>query len=241
MDIIPALDLRGGNCVRLYQGDLQQEDVYSQNPVEVARGWEKRGASRLHIVDLDGAFGGHPRNLKLIERIREEVSISLQIGGGIRNKEQAEEYLRLGMEGVILGTAALKKPELIAGLCQQYGERILVGLDSRNNRLAVEGWVKEVKLTPLQLAKEMKEIGVRRIIATDINRDGTLEGPNYRMLEELVATGLKVTASGGISSAEELGRLNEIESLEGVIIGRALYTGDLVLEELLQLQEEGEL
>lgn len=229
MKILPAIDLRDGNCVRLYQGELERETVFSKDPVKMAREWERQGAKDLHVVDLDGAFQGEPGNRDLILEIRRALSIPIQLGGGIRNDEIARDYLQRGIQRVILGTMALRDREGVKKLCEKYRGRIMVGVDCREEMIAVEGWVKESQLSPLTFVKEMKEIGVEWFIVTDIARDGTLEGPNLELLKKFLALDISLIASGGVSSLEDLLLLKEMK-VAGIIIGQALYTGDITLK-----------
>ncbi|MEW6143145.1 MAG: 1-(5-phosphoribosyl)-5-[(5-phosphoribosylamino)methylideneamino]imidazole-4-carboxamide isomerase [Chloroflexota bacterium] len=233
MEVIPAIDIRNGRCVRLYQGDYDRETVYSEDPVEMALRWESQGAPRLHLVDLDGAVRGRPVNLKTVEAIVRAVRVPVQIGGGIRTKATAEEMLSLGVKRVILGTAAVEDPALVKELCAKYGEAIIVGIDARDGKVATRGWVGASGVSTEELAGRMVEAGVKRIIYTDISRDGTLTEPNFAAIGRLVkSVKAAVIASGGVSSAEHVRKLAPL-GVEGVIIGRALYTGDVKLKEAL--------
>lgn len=238
--IIPAIDLKDGKCVRLYQGRKEEVTVFSRDPVAVAKGWEEAGAKLLHLVDLDGAFAGVPKNAQVIKQILKEVKIPVQLGGGIRNLETIERLLDQGVSRVILGTSAIMNPRLIEKACALYGERIVLGLDAKDGLVAIKGWEEQAPKTYLELAEEMEGLGVRRVIFTDIKRDGTLQGPNLestRLLAE--KTSLKVIASGGISSLEDIKNLLELEpyGVEGAIVGKALYTGSIRLEEALALAQ----
>lgn len=239
MIIFPAIDLREGRCVRLLQGRKEDETVYSDNPAEMAKRWQDEGAEYLHVVDLDGAFVGRPQNQKVISEIVNSVSIPVQVGGGIRTPEAVEELLELGVDRVILGTIAINKPQLVGELVAKYGaDRIVLGLDSKDGKVAVEGWEMTVEKDVIDLALEMKEIGITRIIFTDTRRDGMLMGPNFDATAELASkTGLKVIASGGVSSIEDMENLKKMEHLgiEGVIMGKALYTGAVNLKEALEV------
>ncbi|BAF60714.1 MAG: 1-(5-phosphoribosyl)-5-[(5-phosphoribosylamino)methylideneamino]imidazole-4-carboxamide isomerase [Pelotomaculum sp.] len=238
MLIIPAIDLREGNCVRLVEGRLDRETVYSGDPVAVAGMWQSQGARMLHVVDLDGAFSGAPKNLDVIGEILSAVSIPVQVGGGIRSMEAVERLLELGAARVILGTAAILKPQLVAEACARYGEAVLVGIDGRNGRVAIEGWGVTVDKGTVELALEMKRLGIKRAVFTDIRRDGTLRGPNLEAIREFAAaTGLKVIASGGVSNAEDLRALKKLEPLgvEAVIMGKALYAGTVKMSEALAI------
>lgn len=238
MLIIPAVDLREGKCVRLVEGRLDRETVYSDNPAAMADLWQEQGARMLHLVDLDGAFSGAPKNVDVIKEILRVVDIPVQVGGGIRNMEAIELLLGMGAARVIIGTAAIMKPDFVSEACRRYGEAILVGIDSRNGRVAIEGWGVTVDRESVELAREMKGLGIKRIVFTDIRRDGTLKGPNLKATGEIArATGLKVIASGGVSTAEDLKELKKMEPLgvDSVIMGKALYAGSLTLKEALAI------
>ncbi len=233
MEIIPAIDIRGGKCVRLYQGDYSKQTVFDENPTAVALRWKSQGARWLHIVDLDGAAIGEPRNIAVVEEIIRASSLAVELGGGIRREDIAEELLQKGVSRVILGTMAIEKPELVGRLCQRLGEAIIVGLDARDGKIAIHGWQKDTVVDVLQLSKEMVELGVRRFIYTDIRRDGTLTESNFDAVERLIArVNVPIIASGGISKLWHLQRLKEL-GVEGAIIGKALYTGDIDLQEAL--------
>jgi len=238
MLIIPAIDLRAGRCVRLVEGKLEQETVYSDDPVAMAVHWQEQGARWLHVVDLDGAFAGAPKNLDVISEILAAVSMPVQIGGGIRSLDTVERLLELGATRVILGTAAILKPQMVSEACARYGEAILVGIDGRNGRVAIEGWGMTVDKSTLELAREMQERGVQRVVFTDIRRDGTLRGPNLEATGELArATGLKVVASGGVSTTDDLRAVKKLERLgvDSVIMGKSLYAGTVTLKEALAI------
>ncbi len=229
MEIIPAIDIRGGRCVRLCQGDYDQETVFSEDPITAALTWYSQGARWLHIVDLDGAIAGEPQNTETVEQIIKETGLLIELGGGIRQEETAKKLLRQGVSRIVLGTAAIEDRELVRRLCQQFGQAIAVSLDARDGKIAVHGWQKNTVVEVLQLGREMAGAGVSRLIFTDIKRDGTLTEPNFDMIKRLVAeTNVAVIAAGGISRLEHLRRLKEL-GVEGAIIGKALYTGDINL------------
>jgi phosphoribosylformimino-5-aminoimidazole carboxamide ribotide isomerase len=233
MEIIPAVDIRGGKCVRLYQGDYSRETVFDEDPVIAALTWYSQGARWLHIIDLDGAAAGEPQNMEIVEQIIEESGLLVELGGGIRQEKVAEKLLGQGVSRIILGTAAIEKRELVKKLCHQFGEAIAVSLDSRDGKIAIHGWQKNTVVKALQLSREMVDVGVRRFICTDIKSDGTLTQPNFDMIEGLLAqTAVPVIAAGGISRLEHLERLEEL-GVEGAIIGKALYTGDINLGEAI--------
>jgi phosphoribosylformimino-5-aminoimidazole carboxamide ribotide isomerase len=234
MEIIPAIDLRAGRCVRLLQGDYERETVFGDDPISIARRWEESGAPRLHVVDLDGARTGAPCEVQTIERIAAAVSIPLQVGGGLRTLEHANHYLRAGADRVVFGTAAIKNQQLIAEALEMDAGAIVVALDARDGRIQTEGWLEASAIEVVQLAKQMERLGVRRVLCTDIVRDGMLTEPNFSGLAELKAsTAMQVIASGGVSTIEQLKRLAGL-GMESAIVGRALYTGDLDLTEALE-------
>ncbi|UCG84102.1 MAG: 1-(5-phosphoribosyl)-5-[(5-phosphoribosylamino)methylideneamino]imidazole-4-carboxamide isomerase [Dehalococcoidia bacterium] len=231
MEIIPAVDLRNGKCVRLYQGDYAQETVFSDDPAAMAVRWQSEGAKRLHLVDLDGAAEGEPRNLDAIGKILAAVDVPVQVGGGIRGQETIAQLLDSGVSRAILGTAAIENPLLVEEACRRFGEQIIVGIDARDGMVATRGWLKQSSMAAGELAKRMVDLGARRFIYTDISRDGTLTGPNFEAIAELCCqVEVPVIAAGGISSIENLTRLANL-GVEGAIVGRAIYTGDLMLKE----------
>ncbi|MFC1992605.1 1-(5-phosphoribosyl)-5-[(5-phosphoribosylamino)methylideneamino]imidazole-4-carboxamide isomerase [Chloroflexota bacterium] len=233
IDIIPAIDIRDGKCVRLYQGDYNQEIIYSDDPVEVALSWQSVGAPRLHVVDLDGAASGELRNLDIITEIAHALLIPTQLGGGIRHLETIEELLKAGIERVILSTAAVETPELIEKACRKFSESIIVSIDAKLGYVATHAWQQETQLQTIEFAQAMTRLGVRRFIYTDIARDGTLTEPNFTAIAELVdAIRTPLIVAGGISSPVHLNILKQLR-VEGAIIGKALYTGDINLKEVL--------
>lgn len=233
MEIIPALDIRGGRCVRLYQGDYEQETVFYEDPVTAALTWYSQGARWAHVIDLDGASAGEPQNTKAVEEIVKESGLLVELGGGIREEAVAEKVLRLGVSRIVLGTVAIENRELVKRLCQRFGEAIAVSLDARDGKIAIRGWQKNTLVEVLQLGREMADAGVSRLIYTDIKRDGTLTEPNFDMIKRLTGeTDVPVIVAGGISRLEHLERLKEI-GVEGAIIGKALYTGDINLGEAI--------
>lgn len=242
METIPAIDLLEGRCVRLYQGDYEQSQVFNENPVEVAQQWVDQGATRLHVVDLDGAKTGQPTNLGAIEAIVRACSVPVQVGGGIREHSTAKQLLDLGVERVILGTVAVEQPQLVQQLCQEFPGQIVVGIDARNGLVATRGWLETSEVSATQLAVQMQELGAVAIIYTDIHRDGTLSGPNLEALRAIASTvTIPIIASGGVSSITDLLSLLALEpqGVTGVIVGRALYTGDISLREALRAVGQG--
>ena len=235
MEIIPAIDIRGGKCVRLLQGDYDRETVYGDDPPAMARRWQEEGATRLHVVDLDGAREGQPRILPILERICAAVSMPVQVGGGIRSLESAQAALAAGVSRVILGTAAALDADLAAALFGALGEHAILGLDARDGVVAVNGWREVTGEPAVAYALHMKAVGARRIIYTDISRDGMLQGVNAEGCAHLAEqTGLPVVASGGVSTLEDIRRLRALPGIEGAIVGKALYTGALSLPDAMR-------
>ena len=235
LEVIPAIDLKGGRCVRLYQGDFQREEVFSQDPVAVALGWQEQGAPRLHIVDLDGAALGRPMNLEAIKRIAGAVDVPLQVGGGVRDLDVAGDLLGSGVQRVVLGTSAVEAPDFVSRALESFGpEAVVVSVDARDGRVALWGWKEQAEVPALEHLARMGRTGVRRFVYTDISRDGTLTEPNFSAVAEVVAhTGLPILAAGGIATVEHLVRLAAL-GVEGAIIGRALYTGAISLPSALE-------
>jgi phosphoribosylformimino-5-aminoimidazole carboxamide ribotide isomerase len=235
MEIIPAVDIKGGKCVRLYQGDYGRETVFAEDPVAMALSWQSQGARRLHVVDLDGAARGEPRNIDVVEAIVKQVDVPVQLGGGARDEAAVAKLLAMGIDRVILGTVAVENPELMKSLCQKYGEAIVVGIDARDGHVATHGWIQGTKIKALEMGLKMAAMGARRIIYTDIKRDGTLTEPDFEAIAEMVkGVNLPIIAAGGISALKHLKKLKEL-GVEGAILGKALYTGDINLEEALAL------
>jgi phosphoribosylformimino-5-aminoimidazole carboxamide ribotide isomerase len=237
MDVIPAIDLLAGRCVRLYQGDYERSQVFSENPVDVAQQWVDQGAAKLHVVDLDGAKAGKLVNLAAIEAIVQAVSVPIQVGGGLRDQSSVQQLFNLGVQCAILGTVAVEQPQLVQQLSSEFPGQIIVGIDARNGLVATRGWLETSQVLATQLAVQMAELGAAAIIYTDIHRDGTLSGPNLEALRELASViNIPVIASGGVSSVTDLLSLLALEpqGVTGVIVGRALYTGDISLTEALR-------
>jgi phosphoribosylformimino-5-aminoimidazole carboxamide ribotide isomerase len=232
MLLIPAIDLKDGQCVRLKQGDMEQSTTFSEDPAQMARTWVDRGARRLHLVDLNGAFAGKPKNELAIRRILKEVGgeIDVQLGGGIRDLDTIERYLDAGLRYVIIGTAAVKNPGFLHDACTAFGGHIIVGLDAKDGKVATDGWSKLTGHEVIDLAKKFEDYGVESFIYTDIGRDGMLTGINIDATVKLAqALSTPVIASGGLSNIDDIDKLCEVqyEGIEGVICGRAIYTGDL--------------
>lgn len=232
MQLYPAIDMKDGRCVRLTQGLFDNLKVYSEDPVDIAKMWVSQGATFLHLVDLDGALAGQSVNRSVIRGIVESVSVSVQVGGGIRSHEAVKSMLELGVRRVIIGTRAAKEPEFIRELTARFDpEQIVAGIDAKDGLVAVEGWEKVSSITALELCLRMKEYGVRHVVYTDISRDGMLSGPNVEATEKLTKdTGLDIIASGGVSCMDDLRKLRD-RGIRGAIIGKALYEKKLDLKE----------
>lgn len=234
MEVIPSIDLRDGNCVRLYQGDYEKETIYSNDPLAVALHWKDMGAPRIHVVDLDGASSGIQANLGVLQELARSMDVPLQVGGGIRDIVSAENILGFGVQRIVIGTSAIENPSLVEQACRRFGtEAVVVGVDAKCGMVAIHGWRESSSITAIELIHQMEELGVKRFVYTDISRDGTLSEPNFQSIEELIeGCGATILASGGITS---IGHLEHLASLgvEGAIIGKALYTGDIDLKEAI--------
>jgi phosphoribosylformimino-5-aminoimidazole carboxamide ribotide isomerase len=240
MIVLPAIDIKDGHCVRLYQGDYAQMTTYDADPVQVARRWQAAGASWLHVVDLDGAALGQPVNVELIAQMRTSTSLRIEVGGGMRSLAHIEQILGLGIDRVVLGTVALTDRKLLEQALQRWGERIVVGLDARDGWVAISGWRETSRVQATTLAAELSALGVQCFIYTDITRDGVLRGPNLSAIEEMQrATSCALIASGGVSSMEDLHSLAAL-GVEGAIVGKAIYTGDVDLAAAIQEIERNE-
>lgn len=234
MTIIPAIDIKGGRCVRLFQGRFDRETVYCDDPVEVAKRWEEAGAEWIHIVDLDGAREGRPVNEGLVKRILEAVRSKVQLGGGIRTLEAIRRWLELGVGRVVLGTRAVEDPEFLKKAVELFGQKVVLAIDAKEGVVMSKGWTAQGGLTALDLALKGKQLGVQWVLYTDISRDGTTKGPDLEGAKGIAALGLKVILSGGVGSMEDLERAKEVKGIEGVIVGRALYEGMIDLAEALR-------
>ena len=244
MDVIPAIDLLGGRCVRLYQGDYNQSEVFNDDPVAVAAQWLEQGAPRLHLVDLDGAKTGQPVNNAAIAAIAAQATVPVQVGGGLRDRDRVAALFDLGVQYAILGTVAVENPDLVGELCAEFPGQIIVGIDARNGQVATRGWLETSTVQAIDLAQRMAAMNVAAIVYTDIHRDGTLAGPNQDALRELAqAVAVPVIASGGVSRLTDVLSLLALEpqGVTGMIVGRALYTGDLALREAVQAVGQGRL
>ncbi len=237
MIIFPAIDLRGGRCVRLFQGDYAKETVYNDDPAGQAEKWSASGAEFLHLVDLDGAKAGSIVNLNAIGSICSRLTIPCELGGGIRTVEEAKKAFDLGVSRVILGTAACENPRIVEEFINEFGsEKVVVGIDAKNGMVATRGWIETSEVTATSLAKKLYLLGVSRIIFTDIATDGALNGPNYESIRHLceLVPDCSIVASGGVSSAQDVAKFTQMQlpNLEGVIVGKALYDGRTTLAEL---------
>lgn len=241
MIIFPAIDIRDGKCVRLVKGDFNQETVFSDKPEEMAEKWQAEGAEFLHLVDLDGALAGKSQNLATVKKIIAAVNIPVELGGGIRTMDNIDEVLALGVKRVILGSVAVKNPNLVKKACAKYGERIVVGIDAKDGVVAVDGWGVSGNVDVITLAKEMAQAGVKTIIYTDISRDGTLAGVNVEATAKLAReSGIKIVASGGVKSTADIKTLlpYEKDGIEGVIVGKSIYLKTLDLAEAIEITRE---
>jgi phosphoribosylformimino-5-aminoimidazole carboxamide ribotide isomerase len=234
MEIIPAIDIRGGKCVRLLQGRYDEETVYGDDPLEMAKRWENEGATRLHVVDLDGARDGYPTNLPIIARIASTLKIPVQMGGGLRERDSIKEVLDGGVQRAIVGTKAAREPQWAQQMFAEFGDGVILGLDARDGFVSVSGWEESTQLPATHFAQTMQNFGCRRIIFTDIARDGTLAGPNAIALREIAeAVEIPVVASGGVHKSTDVRILKNIPNVESVIVGKALYEGTATLKQLL--------
>ena len=242
MTIYPAIDIKGGRCVRLTQGRADQETIYADNPADVATQFRTAGSTWVHVVDLDGAFAGEPQNLQAVQAIA-SVGMKVQLGGGLRTREAVERALGFGVSRVVIGTRAAESEAFVGELVQAFGDKIAVGIDAKNGQVAVKGWVATANMSALTLAARMDALGVRTLIHTDIGTDGMLTGPNFPAQEAMLKAGkFAVIASGGVSRREDVIKLTELArryaSLDGVIVGKALYEKRVELTDLLKIARE---
>ena len=233
MDVIPAIDIRGGQCVRLAQGDYARETVFSEDPLAMARKWASMGARRIHVVDLDGARDGAQANAAIVRRISQSLDVPVQTGGGMRTMDVIQATLEAGLDRIVMGTAAVKDPVLLREAIAFADDRLIVSVDARDGRVALEGWVEATDLDAVAFIEQLRDLGVQRVVYTDISRDGVTDGPNFAMYERITRDlGIPVVAAGGVGSVEDLVRLAEC-GVDGAIVGRAIYTGDVDLAEAL--------
>lgn len=237
MQILPAIDIREGKAVRLVQGDFLQKTIVNPNPIAQAEEFKAAGIQMIHVVDLDGALTGKTENATLIEKMRKATGLKIEVGGGIRSMAQIEQYLTLGIDRIIIGSAALSDPALVKEAVSKYGEKIAVGIDAKNGKVAVSGWLDVSETDYLQMAKEMQMIGVETIIYTDIAKDGTLKGPSFDHYQKLMQAvpNVQIIASGGVSNKQDLIKLAEI-GVHGTIVGKAFYNGAIPLADMLEVE-----
>ncbi len=243
MQVIPAIDIRRGKCVRLIQGDVRDETIYSNEPVEIAKLWQIKGAKIIHVVDIDGAMTGRPRNLPIIMKIIRSLKINIEVGGGLRSEEDARRYLNAGAKRVILSTSVITSEKFLQDMLSEYREKIVIGVDAKDGYIAIKGWKDLTEIKTLDFIRQLEEKGAKRIIYTDIKRDGVLKGPNFKSIIQILrSTKMNVIVSGGITRLKNIERLLELEkkydNLEGVIIGKALYTGTIDLKEAVKLAKD---
>ncbi len=238
MLVIPAVDIKGGKCVRLFQGKMDAETVFSDSPAAMARRWEEEGARLIHVVDLDGAVGKKPQNLEPIKEIVESVSVPVQVGGGIRTLDTVEMYVELGVARIVIGSAAVNDPSLVEEACRSFPGRVVLGIDAKNGMVAIEGWTSTSSMTGIEVAKRFEGCGIAAVNFTDINRDGTRTGPNLDAISKFAeAVNIPVVASGGVSTIDDIKALLPLQKygVTGVITGRALYDGSLDLAEAISV------
>jgi phosphoribosylformimino-5-aminoimidazole carboxamide ribotide isomerase len=238
MMIIPAVDIKKGKCVRLLQGRMQDETIFSENPAAMAQKWAKAGAKLIHVIDLDGAFAKHPQNIDAIRKILEHVDVPIQLGGGIRNLETIRMVMDFGIQRVIIGTEAVQNPEFVKEACKEYPNQIILGIDARNGLVAIDGWSQTTQVTAIGLARQFENCGLAAINFTDIHRDGMLTGPNIEEIKALAKKiDIPVVASGGVSTLTDIQKLLALRSVgvTGVIVGKALYSGSLDLKEAIKI------
>jgi phosphoribosylformimino-5-aminoimidazole carboxamide ribotide isomerase len=240
MIIIPAIDIRGGKCVRLKQGRLEDETVYSEDPAAVARKWADDGAELIHVIDLDGAFAKRAQNIGAIRRILHQIDVPIQLGGGIRRRETIQMFLDMGVQRVIVGTEAIENPGFLRDACTEFPNRMVLAIDARNGYVAVDGWTHTTRVKALDLSRQFEDCGLAAVNFTDIHRDGMQTGPNIKEIQKLAdSIAVPVVASGGVSTIKDIQHLLPLRSLGvvGVIVGKALYTGSLNLKEAIGLTE----
>ena len=243
MVVFPAIDIRGGKCVRLFQGDFNKETVFSNNPEEMAEQWVSQGATYLHIVDLDGARSGSPVNVFTIKKIIETAQIPVEVGGGVRSLDNIYDLLEMGVDRVILGSVAIDNPMLVKQAAREFGDSVIVGIDAKDGRVAVHGWDDTSEISSIELAMRMGDAGIMTIIFTDISKDGTLSGVSAEKFANIaIRSGLSVIASGGVASIEDIKALKKYEDdgIIGVILGKSIYTGKLDLSEAIAVAETEE-
>ncbi|UCE55979.1 MAG: 1-(5-phosphoribosyl)-5-[(5-phosphoribosylamino)methylideneamino]imidazole-4-carboxamide isomerase [Desulfobacterales bacterium] len=238
MIIIPAVDIKDGKCVRLLQGRMEDETVFSQDPAAMARRWAEAGAELIHVIDLDGAFAKHPQNISAIRKILKHVDVPVQLGGGIRNRDTVQMFLDMGIKRVIIGTEAIQNPRLLKEACAEFPNQIVLGIDARNGYVAIDGWTRTTRVQAIDLAKQFENCKLAAINFTDIYRDGMQTGPNLIEIQRLAeSVAIPIVASGGVSTIKDIRNLLALRSVGvvGVIVGKALYTGSLNLKEAIDV------
>ncbi|OQA92657.1 MAG: 1-(5-phosphoribosyl)-5-((5-phosphoribosylamino)methylideneamino) imidazole-4-carboxamide isomerase [Elusimicrobia bacterium ADurb.Bin231] len=240
MQIIPAIDIRGGNCVMLTQGKLEAETIFSKDPVFIAKMFQTKGIKRIHIVDLDGAFVGAPQNLTLVEKIRMETSVEIEFGGGVRKLETVDKLVSIGINKIIIGTSAVFNLCMLKEAVAKHNDKIILAIDVLDDKIAIGGWKEKTNHDALEFAKTMQDIGIKEIIMTDIMKDGMMRGANIEGIKRLCRSGLSVIASGGVSTSDDVRKICKLEScgVVGMIIGKALYTGSIKLEDAIYIVKE---
>ncbi|MFA5858102.1 MAG: 1-(5-phosphoribosyl)-5-[(5-phosphoribosylamino)methylideneamino]imidazole-4-carboxamide isomerase [Elusimicrobiota bacterium] len=234
--VIPAIDIRNSQCVRLTKGKIETEHVYSNDPVFIAKLWQTQGAERLHVVDLDGAFCGNIKNVEIIEAIRKAVNMVIEVGGGIRSIKSIEKVLKLGVDKVILGTTVVYNPKLVEQAAEKFGDKIIIAMDITQGKLSIGGWKEVTAMTPEEVLPKLEKLGIKEVIYTDTTKDGTLEGPNVEGVRNFCdITSMHVISSGGVATLEHVSKLLEVKKLKGVVIGKALYEGTIKLNEAIEL------
>lgn len=238
MNVLPAIDIREGQAVRLFQGDFSQEMIVNQEPVQQAKEFEQAGIDMIHIVDLDGAITGQAENVPLIRQIKEATTLKLEVGGGIRTIEQIDTYIAMGVDRVIIGSAAVTAPTLVQQAVKKYHEKIAVGIDAKAGNVAISGWLDVSEINFLTLAEKMAELGVQTIIYTDISKDGTMNGPSFKHYQQLIQAvpQVAIIASGGVSSVADLKKLATL-GIAGTIVGKAFYNGSISLAQMLEVEK----
>ena len=235
MKIFPAIDIKDKKCVRLIKGDFDNKTEYKNSPVDQANSFKDHGFKNLHIIDLDGALTGETVNLNIIKEVVKKSNLNVEIGGGIRNFESIQKYLDVGVEKIILGSAAIKDKNFLKNACLKFSGKIALGLDAKDGKLSVSGWKEDLNISTLQFLKEINDYGVSRLIFTDINRDGTKESPNFEETVKVADTSnCPVIISGGVSSIDDIKKAKGLENIEGIIVGKAIYDGDIKLEDLVK-------
>ena len=239
MKLFPAIDIKDKNAVRLSQGDFNQQKIYHNNPLEVAQKFQAAGSEWLHLVDLDGAKDGVSENVKITREIISQTDLRVQLGGGIRTAQDVKEWIEAGLDRVIIGSAAVGNLDLIAELVKKYGEKICIGVDTKNGKVATHGWLTDSGIDSFEFCQQLEKIGIQTVVYTDIAKDGMMQGPNFEAYEKLTKeTDLQIIASGGVSSLKDLERLSEIE-IYGAILGKSLYEGAFTLEEAIACLQKG--